>query len=91
MPLPLQTAKHRVLLRVRASAATWSRDEAFLKGWTIVTAGKSGGSPARQPRGLSQAVACENRDEDAECFIAHERPLIARTDGHSIFLNEREG
>jgi len=53
-PIPLQSAKHRVVLRVRASMATWSRDEAFLKGWPIVTAGKSGGTPARLPRGLSQ-------------------------------------
>src|ERR1700686_1526757 len=47
-----QSAKHRVALRVRASTAAWSRDEALLTGLPIVTAGKSGGTPARLPRGL---------------------------------------
>src|SRR5882724_3052069 len=51
-PRRLQTAKHRVGLRVRASRAAWSRDEAFLTGLPIVTSGKSGGTPARPPRGL---------------------------------------
>ena len=53
-PRRLQIAKHRVALRVRASRAACWRDEALPTGWPIVTAGKSGGTPARLPRGLFQ-------------------------------------
>src|SRR5262245_8477425 len=51
-PRLLQTAKRRVARRVRALRAAWSRDEEFLTGLPIVTAGKFGGTPARRPRGL---------------------------------------
>src|ERR1700680_4492785 len=53
-PRLLRSAKHRVELRVRASTAAWSRDEAFLKVSLIVAADKSGGTPARLPRGPPQ-------------------------------------
>jgi len=51
-PRRLQIAKHRVALRVHASRAAWSRNEALLTGLPIVTVDKSGGTAARPPRGL---------------------------------------
>jgi hypothetical protein len=51
-PRLLQTAKRRVALRVRASRAAWFRDEEFLTGLPIVTAGKFGGTAGCRPRGL---------------------------------------